>query len=114
MVALKTSCATDFTRQLMENIVCKVYQKHTKNKSDGLFFDILIPNQNIYSVRGNDVRAMSSDGKSNQKMKGSLLPLVPFCGLSAQRNYILTHQRIGLLVGNRQQTPLGRMFWMEL
>jgi hypothetical protein len=71
---------TEFTKRTGENIICKVYRIHTKNKSDGKFFDILIPYQNIYSVQGNYVRVMSWDGKSNTKLKGSLLSSIPFGG----------------------------------
>ena len=39
MAALKTRYSVEFTKRTVENIVCKVYRVHTKNKTDGRFFD---------------------------------------------------------------------------
>jgi hypothetical protein len=71
MAALKTRYETDVTRCSMENIVCKVYRKYTENNSNSLFFNILIPDQNLYSVQGNYVQVTSADGELKQKIKGS-------------------------------------------
>ncbi len=104
---------TEFTKRTGENIICKVYRIHTKNKSDGKLFDILIPYQNIYSVQGNYVRVMSWDGKSNTKLKGSLLSSIPFGGsYISYKNYFPNSRRIGL-DGNRQRVRLVLIFWME-
>jgi hypothetical protein len=53
LAALKTRFVGDFSRRSVENIVCKVYRRHTKSKTDRRFFDILYPNQNLYSVHAN-------------------------------------------------------------
>jgi hypothetical protein len=57
-----------------------VFRKHTKNKSDTKFHDILLPQQNLYSVNENTIHVMSADGKKTVKSKTSLLPMVPFKG----------------------------------
>jgi hypothetical protein len=80
MAALKTRYAGDFLRRSVENIVCKVYRRHTKTQSDGLFYDILLPHQNLYSVYMNQVRIMSANGSSTCKTKTPLLNTVPFGG----------------------------------
>jgi hypothetical protein len=78
MAALKTRNATEFSKRHVENIVCKVFHRYTKNKSDGLFFDIVVPGQNLYLVVGNHVEIL--EGNKRHKTKGSLLPMVPFDG----------------------------------
>jgi hypothetical protein len=80
LAALKTRFAGDFTRRTVENIVCKVFRRHTKNKTDEQFRDILVPEQNLYSVYQNHVRVMSFDGTSTHKTKLPLLHMVPFRG----------------------------------
>lgn len=80
MAALITRCEDNFSRRTVENIVCKVFRRHTKNNSDGLFHDILLPKQNLYSVNQNVVQIMSADGKSIKNSKHPLLHMVPFHG----------------------------------
>jgi hypothetical protein len=80
MAALKTRHGCDFSKRSVENIVCKVFRRHTKNNSDDLFHDILLPKQNLYTVQGNHLRIMSADGRSTHKQKGPLLNMVPFGG----------------------------------
>ena len=48
--ALKTRCSGNFSRRTVENIVCKIFRKHTKSNSDDRFFLILLPKQHLYSV----------------------------------------------------------------
>jgi hypothetical protein len=80
MAALRTRCGDNLSRRTVENIVCKVFRRYTKNKSDALFSDILLPNQNLYSVNQNHVRLMSADGNSTKNLKHPLLHMVPFHG----------------------------------
>jgi hypothetical protein len=80
MAALITRCEDNFSRRTVENIVCKVFRRHTKNNSDGLFHDILLPKQNLYSVNQNVVQIMSADGKSIKNSNHPLLHMVPFHG----------------------------------
>jgi hypothetical protein len=54
----------------VDNIVCKVFCRHIKKNSNGMFYDILVPKQNLYSVQGNKDQVMSADGKAKRKMKG--------------------------------------------
>jgi hypothetical protein len=91
MAALKTRYETDFTRRSVENIVCKVYRRYTENKSDSLFFDILMPDQNLYTVQANYVRVTLADGESKQKIKGSLLSSVPFHGSYVNSKELHSH-----------------------
>jgi hypothetical protein len=80
MAALKTRSSGDFSRRTVENIVCKIFRRHTKNQSDGLFYDILLPKQNLYSVSKLTIRVMSADGKTTHTTKSPLLSMVPFGG----------------------------------
>jgi hypothetical protein len=78
--ALKTRYGGHFSRRMVENIVCKVFRKHTRNQSDTRFHDIWLPEQNLYSVYENLIVVMSANGKKTLKSKASLLPMVPFEG----------------------------------
>jgi hypothetical protein len=80
MGALKTTTGCEFSRRTVENIICKIFRRHTRNRSDGLFWDILVPDQNLYSVQGNAIHVRSSNGELIHKTKGPLLSLVPFRG----------------------------------
>jgi hypothetical protein len=101
MAALKTRYWCNFLKRNVENIVCKVFRRHTKNNSDGLFHDVLIPKQNLYSVHGNHVLIMSAvgnhvlimsaDGHSTQKLKGPLLTMIPFGGKYITMEELRTH-----------------------
>ena len=79
--ALTTRCDTNFSRRTVENIVCKVFRRYTKNKSDAWFHDILLPQQNLYSVKQKAVQVMSVDGNSTEMLKHPLLHMVPFHGM---------------------------------
>jgi hypothetical protein len=91
MAALRTRSDNDFLRQSVENIVCKVFRQHTKNNSDLMFYDILVPKQNVYSVQGNTIRIMVADGQSNLTMKAPLIAMVPFCGSYVSLKELKTH-----------------------
>jgi hypothetical protein len=78
--ALKNRYTGNFSRRMVENIICKLFRKYTKNQSDTRFHDILLPEQNLYSVYENLILVMSADGKKTVKTKTALLPMVPFDG----------------------------------
>ena len=77
---LKTRNTCDFPRRIVENIICKVLRRYMKNNTDELFYDILLPGQNLYSVLPNHVQVVSADGKSIRKTRGALLEMIPFGG----------------------------------
>ena len=96
MAALKTRNTGDFSRQKVENIVCKVFRRYMKYESDRLFFDILVPDQNLYSVLGNHVQITSANEKEKKKRKGALFQMLPFLEpTSPIRNYTNTFRIIG-------------------
>ncbi len=47
MAALTTRCEENLSRRTVENILCKVFRRYTKNNSDKLFHNILLPKQNL-------------------------------------------------------------------
>jgi hypothetical protein len=110
MAALKTRYAGEFSRRTVENIVCKVFRRHTKNLSDGLFYDVLIPNQNLYSVHKNQVRIMSADGKSTCKQRAPLLNMIPFGGSYITLKELRTHLPTNWPSWEPSVAGLGRPF----
>jgi hypothetical protein len=73
MAALKTRCVGNFSRRTVENIVCKEFRRYTKNQSDALFNNILLPKQNLYWVNQDQVQVMAAHGKYAKKTKHLLL-----------------------------------------
>jgi hypothetical protein len=114
MAALKTRFVGDFSRRSVENIVCKVYRRHTKSKTDRRFFDILFPDQNLYSVHANIIRIMSADGKRTHKRKGPLLNMVPFKGNYISLEELRSHIPASWTGWERSVTGLGRDFTQGL
>jgi hypothetical protein len=110
MAALRTRYASDFTRRLVEIIVCKVYRKHTKNNSDSLFWH-LDTESKIYLVHGKNVWVLSLDGKSEQKMKGVSLSTVPFCGSYISSKELHTHIPKNWPGWEPTASTLGRCFF---
>jgi hypothetical protein len=72
---------------MVENIICKVFRHHNLKKCDKLYFEVLFPGQNLYSVQQNYVRVTSADGKTTYKAKQPLLENVLFRG-----KYITTQE----------------------
>jgi hypothetical protein len=114
MAALKTRFAGDFSRRSVENIVCKVYRRHTKGRSDRRFFDILFLHQNLYSVHANIIRIMSADGKETHKRKGPLLNMVPYQGSYITMEELRTHIPTSWSGWERSVAGLGREFTQGL
>ncbi len=80
MAALTTRNKGFFSRQMVENIICKVFRQQNLKKSDKQYFKVLFPGQNLYLVQQNYVRVMSADGKQTYKAKHPLLEKVLFWG----------------------------------
>jgi hypothetical protein len=78
--ALKTRFGGSFPLRMVENIVCKVFRLHTKNKMDELFCDILVAFQNLYTLDRYHVHVTSIGDNVSKTIKGSLLPMIPFRG----------------------------------
>jgi hypothetical protein len=95
--ALKTRVDANFSRRTFENILCKIFRRHTKNNSDGLFHDILVPGQNLYSVNMQTIQVMAANGETVHTTKQPLLSLVPF-----HRAYISLKDLHGQLPTNWQ------------
>ena len=78
--ALKTRYGGEFTVRTVENIICKVFRRHTFNRSDERFHDIHAHGQHLYYVTRTHVCIVADDGSSTICVKGCLLPKIPFGG----------------------------------
>jgi hypothetical protein len=78
--ALKTRYGGEFSIRTVENIICKVFRLHTKNRTDERFHDIHVPGQHLYFVTRSHVCVVSDDGSNTICVKGCVLPKIPFRG----------------------------------
>ena len=75
---------------LVENIVCKVYQKNTKNHINDLFHNLLVPGQNLYTVEQNHVHVRNSRVGTNGYLTCLFPPKTRCCHKALEMHYILT------------------------
>ena len=110
VAALTTRNGGTFSRRKVENIICKVFRRNNRNISDGSFFDVLFPEQNLYSVEQNFIRVMTANGKKSYKGKQPLLDMVPFRGKYITTKELRTHLPASWPGWDPKVKELGRTF----